>query len=279
MATTVIAAPPAPAAPPPEPNAQPISSNTGTAKVEATIDKKAAPEQKAPERPAWLPEKFKTPEDFAKSYAELEAKQSGKPPEAPAAKKDETPVAGSPAPSATEAQALVEKAGLDMSKLKAEYAEKGEFTPESLEALEKAGVTKDVVNNYVAGLQAQAEAYTAKVAESVGGTEEMQKLFQWAGQNLTPDEVKSADAVLANGDPVVSALLLQGLQARYVQQNGKEPKLVTGSPAPSKGIEPFESQADMLKAMGSQEYKTNPAFRARVEQRMAATDMFRVRHG
>lgn len=275
MATSVVAAPPTHAAPTATPGVQ--QHEPGKAAVPATIETPKAPEQKAAERPAWLPEKFKTPEDFAKSYAELEAKQSGKPPEAPATKPEDG--AAKPPVNITEAQALVEKAGLDMSKLRAEYAEKGEFTPESLAALEKAGVTKDVVNNYVSGLQAQTEKYTAQVAESVGGVEEMQKLFQWAGQNLTPDEVKSADAVLANGDPAVSSLLLQGLQARYIAQNGKEPKLITGTPAPTQGVQPFASSAEMQRVMASPEYKTDPAFRAKVEQRMAVTDLFRVRHG
>ena len=41
-----------------------------------------APQEEAPqdnqpsERPEWLPEKFKTPEDLAKSYSELEKKLS-----------------------------------------------------------------------------------------------------------------------------------------------------------------------------------------------------------
>lgn len=36
----------------------------------------AAPQQREPERPSWLPEKFKNPEDFAKSYGELEGRLS-----------------------------------------------------------------------------------------------------------------------------------------------------------------------------------------------------------
>ena len=35
-------------------------------------------EQPQSERPEWLPEKFNSPEDMAKAYGELEAKQSGK---------------------------------------------------------------------------------------------------------------------------------------------------------------------------------------------------------
>ncbi len=46
---------------------------------EAPVETVPTPEQEAatqPERPEWLPEKFKTPEDLAKSYTELEKKVS-----------------------------------------------------------------------------------------------------------------------------------------------------------------------------------------------------------
>ena len=33
------------------------------------------PQEYADERPSWLPEKFKTPEDMANSYSNLEAKK------------------------------------------------------------------------------------------------------------------------------------------------------------------------------------------------------------
>ena len=39
------------------------------------------PVEKQPDRPEWLPEKFKTPEDLAKSYSELEKKMTNKIPE------------------------------------------------------------------------------------------------------------------------------------------------------------------------------------------------------
>lgn len=62
------------------------SEETTTDETAATSESTDAEVTETPEgeevaessdRPEWLPEKFKTPEDFAKSYGELEAKQSG----------------------------------------------------------------------------------------------------------------------------------------------------------------------------------------------------------
>ena len=38
----------------------------------------SAPEEAAPERPEWLPEKFNDPAELAKSYTELESKLGAK---------------------------------------------------------------------------------------------------------------------------------------------------------------------------------------------------------
>ena len=74
------------------------------------------PESDTDERPEWLPEKFKTPEDMAKSYAELEKKMSGgKEPEAPAT--EDTPAE---IPTNDDAKEAATNAGLDFDALQTE---------------------------------------------------------------------------------------------------------------------------------------------------------------
>ena len=63
----------------PIPQSENLLDNADTQTADATTD---ATEQADGERPTWLPEKFKTPEDFAKSYSELE-KKIGTQPKAP----------------------------------------------------------------------------------------------------------------------------------------------------------------------------------------------------
>ena len=52
------------------------------AQQQSTLDKSTT------ERPSWLPEKFESAEDMAKSYAELEKSYSAKKEEAPAEQKE-----------------------------------------------------------------------------------------------------------------------------------------------------------------------------------------------
>jgi len=81
--TAPVAAPSAPAAP-----GHLLETNTAAQVVPDTVPTPAeiaagqtANAQAEADRPGWLPEKFKSPEDLAKSYTELEKKISGKVPE------------------------------------------------------------------------------------------------------------------------------------------------------------------------------------------------------
>ena len=108
----------------------------------ASIDVKNAAEKAAENRPAWLPEKFKTPEDMAKSYVELEKKLgTTKPEEKPAETKPATkpeeklaaPTAEQLAAATKMADVLTETAG-GKDGLKAIYTwAKANLTPEEVE--------------------------------------------------------------------------------------------------------------------------------------------------
>jgi len=98
---------PAPTAP-----AAPADATGDENGVQFGAPAKTAPESPPPapaERPAWLPEKFKTPEDLVKSYGELEKART-----APKA-----PVKGEADP-------------IPFDTLTAEFSEKGEISEETL---------------------------------------------------------------------------------------------------------------------------------------------------
>ena len=213
-------------------------------------------EDETPERPEWLPEKFKTPEDMAKAYAELEkAKSKG---EAPDDKDTDAT-----------AEKAVDEAGLDMDALSKEYAESGELSKESLEALSKVGITEDMVQSYITGQEAQAAAAQKELLEPIGGDiEAYNKLTAWAGDNLSDAEVDEFNSVLATGNPSAVKMAIRDLSAKYESVNGTEPgRQLSGKPNTS-GAAVYESTADLMKDMSNPEYAKNPAFRAKVEAKL-----------
>ena len=213
-------------------------------------------EDETPERPEWLPEKFKTPEDMAKAYAELEkAKSKG---EAPDDKDTDAT-----------AEKAVDEAGLDMDALSKEYAESGELSKGSLEALSKVGITEDMVQSYITGQEAQAAAAQKELLEPIGGDiEAYNKLTAWAGDNLSDAEVDEFNSVLETGNSSAVKMAIRDLSAKYESVNGTEPgRQLSGKPNIS-GAAVYESTADLMKDMQNPEYAKNPAFRAKVAAKL-----------
>ena len=223
---------------------------------------KLAGEEQAQERPEWLPEKFATPADMAKAYAELEKTLSKGSPEDTQGTADEA------------AENAVEEAGLDMAALSAEYAEKGELAPESLEALKKVGITPDMVEAYIAGQSAQSEALRASLLEPVGSEEAYNEIIGWAADNLSEAEISAFNGVLEGGDVNAAKMAIENLNTKYVKANGAEPaRQLSGKASSSGSSGVYESTADLMKDMGNPEYAKNPAFRAKVEAKLSRSSI------
>ena len=207
------------------------------------------------ERPDWLPQKFKTPEDLAAAYRTLEQKLGQKPAE---------PVGDD------EAQEAVEAAGLDFASLEAEYLSGG-LSEESYSRLEAAGIPKDVVDAYIAGQEALASQIRYEVLSEVGGADTYAEMVDWASQNLSPAEIAAYDNAVESGDLNIVKLAVEGLKARYERAFGSEPRLLNGTV--SNSSEGFRSVEEMKAAMRDPRYRVDPAYRKDVERRVANSDI------
>jgi len=232
-----------------------------------TPDNQDTPDEGS-ERPEWLPEKFKTPEDMAKSYAELEKKMSGgKEPEAPAA--DETPAE---IPTNEDAKEAATNAGLDFDALQTEYGKDGQLSDETYEAINKSGIPRDVVDSYIAGQEALATSIRTEMFSTVGGEESYGTMMQWASSSLDKTEVDAYNNVMGTSDPAQIQLAVRGLHAKYQAENGSNPSLISGETTANAGTK-FESVAQVTEAMRNPKYKTDPAFRKQVEAKLARSSV------
>ena len=214
---------------------------------------------KTAERPAWLPEKYKTPEDFAAAHKALEAKLG-----APAAKKEDTP-----APKAGDPPTPV-----SLETVGQEFSEKGAVSEETLAKLEAQGIPRKMVASYIAGQQALVAQQTAELASAVGGEENLKDLLTWAGKELTPAEIASYNSQIDAGNIAGAKLVLSAFVAKYEEKNGKAPVLVNGAPARSSSEGGYGSSAEMTADMRNPKYQTDAAFRAKVAARLAVTTAF-----
>lgn len=253
-----------------------VSPEGHDAKMVALVDGAADP---APsDRPAWLPEKFKSPEEMAASYAELEKKQGAAP--APATPPVAPPVDASKEPLKIEAvvpgdaEAAVVKAGLNMADLNSEYAKDGNISEGSYIKLAAAGFDKATVDSYVAGQQALATLYETEVkAATPGGVDKFDEMVAWAKVNMTPTQIDEYNTAVGSGNKDRAKLAVMGLGSAFTAAVGSEPTLVGGRQGTTSVSDVYESIAQMQKDMASKEYKSDPAFRSKVQAKLGRSSI------
>ncbi len=224
--------------------------------------------QTDPDRPDWLPEKFKSPEDMAKAYSALEGKL-GQPKEeveeAPTEEADGTETA-------SEVSELLDSKGLDFSVFEQEYATNGQLSEDAYTALEEAGFPKSMVDSWVAGQDALASQVTADMHSITGGAEEYNNMVQWASDSLPENEIDAFNATMETQDPNMIRLAIQGLNARY--RSEAEPTLLQGGNSSVSTGGKFESNAELTAAMSDPRYAKDPAYRQTVADKLAKSSLF-----
>jgi hypothetical protein len=246
-------------------------------------------EQEAAKEPELLLGKFKSQDDLAKAYQELE-KKLGQP--KPEADPEPSPAEGYSADQAVgiygegPVSALKEK-GIDMADVMFK-ADQGQDISEHYDTLaETFGVTRQVVENYVSKAQGSAPAEAPGLTESdaaelkamVGGDAAFGKLSQWAASNLEQGELAKYNAVVDSGNKDAIEWALKALQARVAAPDAVvEPKLYGGGEAPA--VTQFQSQQQVLDAMnkrnsrGQRMYDVDEAYRDKVQKLLAVSDVF-----
>ena len=234
-------------------------------KQEETTSEKPVEENVTQSKPEGLPEKFKSVEDLAKSYQELEKKLGDSQPK-------ETEVSKNDNSDLDIAEKAVETAGLNMDTLASEYAEKGELDEKSYEALEKAGIPKDYVNQFIEGQKAIADQQASSIKNMVGGSEAYTEMTAWAAENMSEEEKTAYNTAVNSKDIETAKLAVVGLKAKFEKANGNEPNLLEGKGTVS-GEKGYASWAEVTRAMGDERYSKDPAYQAMVQEKLANSDL------
>jgi len=207
--------------------------------------------------------KFKSQEDLLKAYQEAERRLSGAP----------APKAEGAAPLTEEgATDLIAKAGIDMDAMSTFFETNGELGSEHYEALEKAGVPRAYVDQYIAGAEAEGVKARDQILGEVGGADQFQVMTQWAMANMSPTALQEYNDAVDSGEISVVRSAVMGLAYRYQRENGRDPKLVGG--AASGGAAGYASIAQLTEAMKDPRYSNDPAYRKDVEQRLSRSNIF-----
>lgn len=245
----------------------------------AMIDKaEKLMEKNNPDRPEWLPEKFSSAEEMARSYAELE-KKVGQPKEQQEEVGEEVADKLEEQEDAVEEKAeevkqVMSKLGLNFGEFEREYNDNGELSDKAYKALEDKGLPRSLVDSWIDGQKALSSALDNQVYESVGGQDNYTQMIEWAKTNLSESDIGAFNASVDTGDTSLTRFAVQGLHARYRSAVGNnEPTLMQGETGTTSGGS-YKSAAELTAAMRDSRYHSDPAYRDMVAQKLSRSDVF-----
>lgn len=165
---------------------------------------------------------------------------------------------------------ILKDTGLTREGLTAEFVAGG-LTEASYAKLAAKGIDKATVDQFLGGVKAQAEATTAAYANEVmaaaGSPEKYTELVAWAAGALSETEIQAYNEAVNSGNAKLAAFAVAGLQARYTVANPAEPTLINQG-TPSGGVAGYDSWAQVTKDMRDPQYAKDPAYRAKVTERL-----------
>lgn len=214
--------------------------------------------------------KFDSYEDLEKSYAELEKKLGQLNQNNDAAQEAEAESEGT-TEDGTEEQAreAVENAGLNFDALTASYAENGSLTDDDYASLEEAGIPRNVVDQFIAGQEAQIALMQNQVFSAVGGEARYDEMSAWAADNLSEGEIEIYNREVNSGDQARVMYAVKGLKAQFEASSGFEPQRQISGKGSAGDKSAYVSWAQVQADMSDPRYQADPAFRATVEAKLA----------
>ena len=110
------------------------------------------------------------------------------------------------------------------------------------------------------------------ITKSVGGVEQYKTLMDWAGKTLSQDAIDSFDDLVNTGNKGSIQLAVNGLVSQYQNDNGYEGRMLQGKPSKT-NTDVYQSQAQLVEAMGDPRYDKDPAYRQAVIAKLDRSDL------
>lgn len=151
------------------------------------------------------------------------------------------------------------------------------------EIREKMGADEVIIEQLIKGRKALAKQSWDDAASVVGGNDNLKRMFKWAQDNLTAEEVSATNRALQTN---AYKNILLGLKARYEQQN--PPKAPSQEPRPMdnrvnqsqvpQSVQVFASFAEQQAALRDPRFRVDSAYRSAVEAMTINTSRYGFRN-
>ena len=117
------------------------------------------------------------------------------------------------------------------------------------------------------------EAQANELFKMVGGEKAYQSMINWAGQNLSKEEIGMYDNVMSSGNPNAIFFAVQALSNKYSEAVGNDGQLLTGRRGANETVNSFRSQAELVQAMSDPRYDSDPAYRQDVMRKLENSEL------
>lgn len=163
--------------------------------------------------------------------------------------------------------------GVDFLGAVNEYQETGGISEKTLQAIEKAGYPREVIEGFVEARRAIDERNTQDIYSYVGGESEFREIQTWMKGNLSKAEIDAYNQAVNEDNFSAVKMMLDGIQAKRVAKQGtRKPTLLGTTPSkPSSASQGFTSKEEMVKAMSDPRYGIDRGYTLGVERRMMYT--------
>ena len=247
-------------------------------------------------------EKFKSTEDLAKSYAELQRKftqnQQQKPETQEKAEESTTDEINWPESIenytfevgekfyGTEVATALQNAEVNPVEMCEKFYAGEDVSNYVSDIVEKGGLPRDLVERYLEGSRVRAglnlesaqkvmtDAEEQQIKDELGGDAAFNQIADWAGKNLNPETLKAYNETIDGGNPDSIRWAVRSLQIEMANPNAViEPKLIGGGDVPSQTT--FTSQQQVLDALsktndkGQKIYDLDGTYRDSVKEMLA----------
>lgn len=226
------------------------------------------------DRPDWLPPKFKSTEEMARAYSELERRMGSSDdeeydPEDGDYELDQDFVENEA--TANDADGFLGDIGLEYNAFVEDYiANDGALSDEAYAALNEAGIGRDLVDSFINGQEAVLDDMRQTAFDSVGGRETYEDMVSWASDTLSSREVAAFNRALET-DMDTALWAIQGLHSQYRSDVGQEPNFISGEVSNSAGA--YQSVAELTAAMSDPRYDSDPAYRQSVAAKLTRSSI------
>ena len=148
--------------------------------------------------------------------------------------------------------------------------------------LSTAGLNRDMVDAYLKGLRGELgypegtqqpvldESEVDEIKNLAGGSDGYDALMEWAGNNLSKEDAKNYDDVLATANKTAIKFAVKALMGQYEDSQGRDSRIVTGKES---STENYRSMAEVVRDMNKPEYQTDEAFRDDVIRKLAQSNL------